>query len=55
MSVNVLKELKNDIYEPIVEILERTNSLIYDKNEITRSYEVLGTKKCQKIEYSLAS
>lgn len=36
-SVNIMKELKNDIYEPIAEILEKTNLLIYDKNEIDKS------------------
>lgn len=55
MSVNVLKELKNEIYEPIVDILERTNSLIYDKNELTRSYEGPSNMKCQENLYLLAS
>ncbi|MFA7141199.1 MAG: toxin-antitoxin system HicB family antitoxin [Proteiniphilum sp.] len=49
-AISILNELKENINKPIEELLERTNSLIYDKDELSKSKNIRGC-----LEYSIAS
>lgn len=54
-SIDVMKELRNDTHDTFMEFLERTNSIIYDMNEITNSLPKSSRSELHKKVYLKAS
>lgn len=56
-SIHIMDELKSEISESINDFLERTNSLIYNKNEIAKLSVVSNSSKKEReeIQYAIAS